>query len=583
MHIKLFFGLLRQTRHKPFLFTLIFFAAASEALGISLLYPFLYILLEMEPKKNSMLTFLLSGLSELGLPISKYYLLLYIFMLISLKAILLLLYRYVASKNTLQYMVRLRKNIFQTIYKSYYSSITSDLSRIINAMTTQSATASGAMYLSFELLQSLFILCGMVILANILSWQIFIVALVLGVVVALIMKFPISYSATLGARLAKINEKLFNNVIQAFQNFRYLKSVASHNKFFAELHPILSKIQKTQVAFAVLNCSVGILREPLAVATLSLVLICGTVFGKNVELLAVQVYVLNRIFGSFMELSNKLQSFNNQAVSVNYCNDLQKELSAYEEKNGGFLYDALRGGIEAENIWFSFGTDKIFEDFSVSIPCQHIVVFLGDSGVGKTTFLNLITGLLKPDRGRLLIDGKDLWEYDLDSYRKHIGLVNQDSVVFNLSVRENLALRNPDVPDQVINDYIKEFGLETMFADKRIDLDYVIDENASNLSGGQRQRLALIRELIAEPQVLILDEATNALDEESKNRIIRYLNRLRGQMTIVVVTHQKEYLGIADISYVIKNGKALLLDKKEAKNIINKENFAECQTVFSKE
>ncbi len=136
-------------------------------------------------------------------------------------------------------------------------------------------------------------------------------------------------------------------------------------------------------------------------------------------------------------------------------------------------------------------------------------------------------------------------------------------MMFNLSLGDNLRLKNHDISDQILIKYLNDFDLQSIFPHKTIDLNYEIDESTSNLSGGEKQRLALIRELVANPDLLILDEVTNALDNITMHKIIKILANLKGEMAIIIVTHQREYLSIADIAYTIKDGKVEQLNHQK--------------------
>jgi ABC-type bacteriocin/lantibiotic exporter with double-glycine peptidase domain len=255
-----------------------------------------------------------------------------------------------------------------------------------------------------------------------------------------------------------------------------------------------------------------------------------------------------------------LQKYRTQSASIYYCENLIDDLYEKEQIKSGKAYRELENEIELSNIVFKYDDRRIFNKLSLKFPSNQITLLTGESGSGKTTILGLITGLLKPEEGHVNYDDLAIDDYDLDSVRKRIGLVTQESTLFNLSVRENLKLRNDDVSDERLLGEIREFSLESLFPNGQVDLEYVIDENAANLSGGQKQRLAFIRELLIEPNILILDEATSALDDYSKNRIIQYIRKLGGKMTIIIVSHQKEYLPIADRIYLIENGKAIRTD-----------------------
>ena len=215
----------------------------------------------------------------------------------------------------------------------------------------------------------------------------------------------------------------------------------------------------------------------------------------------------------------------------------------------------VEGHVRYEHVWFSYepGT-PVLRDIDFEAPPGTVVALVGSSGSGKSTLAGLVATFLSPDEGRVLVDGIDLSEVRLASYRSQLGLVLQDDFLFDGTIRENLLFARPDASDEEVRDAARRaFVLE--FADRFPDgLGTVIGERGVKLSGGQRQRVTIARALLAEPRILLLDEATSSLDTESEAYIQESLQELMAGRTTFVIAHRLSTIQRADLILVIEDG-----------------------------
>ena len=235
--------------------------------------------------------------------------------------------------------------------------------------------------------------------------------------------------------------------------------------------------------------------------------------------------------------------------------------------------------IECKNIWKIFGTypqrtletiDRSLSRTEVQEQTGHVIavkdvsfeimkgetfVVMGLSGSGKSTLVEILTGLRRANSGQVLIDGVDLWDFDLRSWRRRIGYVTQDIIIFNDTVRNNLKLAHPDATDDEIMAHLETAHFTEVLARLPEGLDTVLGEGGIRLSGGERQRLTLARALMGEPEVLILDEATSALDNESEYLIQEAIDAVAQELTIVVIAHRLSTVRRADRIYILENGR----------------------------
>ncbi len=212
------------------------------------------------------------------------------------------------------------------------------------------------------------------------------------------------------------------------------------------------------------------------------------------------------------------------------------------EKKHAVQLKGFHKGIRLEHVGFSYSTEEgekeVLHDINIEIPCGEAVALVGPSGAGKSTLVNLIPRFFDVTAGRILIDGHDLRDVTVTSLRKQIGQVTQETILFNDTVRHNIAYGQPDIPFQRIVDAAKAALAHDFILNLPEGYDTVIGEKGFRLSGGERQRLAIARALLKNAPVLILDEATSALDSESENLVQAALANLMAGRTSVVIAHR---------------------------------------------
>jgi len=217
----------------------------------------------------------------------------------------------------------------------------------------------------------------------------------------------------------------------------------------------------------------------------------------------------------------------------------------------------VSGSVAFESVTFAYDDapdEHAIEGFTLSAVPGETVALVGPSGSGKSTVLNMVIGFLKPTSGRILLDGRDMAELDLRSFRHFLAVVPQESLLFEGSVRANVTYGSPELTDDEVRAALRDANaLE--FVDEMGGLDAVIGERGARLSGGQRQRIAIARALIRDPRVLVLDEATSALDTASERLVQEALARLMHGRTTFVVAHRLSTIQGADRIAVMRAGR----------------------------
>jgi len=263
----------------------------------------------------------------------------------------------------------------------------------------------------------------------------------------------------------------------------------------------------------------------------------ATTLGTFVAFMAYQMRLLGPIQG-LMGIYTNLATARASLVRVHELFDTEPEVV---EAAVPVRLDAVRGEVRLENVRFGFGRGgEVLDGIDLVIPAGRTVAVVGASGSGKSTIADLLARLLDPDEGRVLLDGVDLRAVALEDVRRAVHVVEQDPFVFHATIRENVAFANPDADEAQIREALEAAGLARLLETLPDGLDTPVGERGRGLSAGERQRLALARAFLADPAVLIMDEATGALDPASETAVLAGWERLMRNRTTVVITHRPE-------------------------------------------
>ena len=217
----------------------------------------------------------------------------------------------------------------------------------------------------------------------------------------------------------------------------------------------------------------------------------------------------------------------------------------------------LRDGVTIDHVTFHYASDAgpVLDDVSFRIARGGVTAVVGASGAGKTTLLHLLCGFYEPTGGAVRIDGVPLADVDPASWRRRIGYVGQDVFLFNASIRDNIAYGRPDATGAEIEAAARQANAHEFIAEQPAGYDSVVGDRGTRLSGGQRQRIALARAFVRRPELLILDEATNALDGVSEHLVQQSIQAVRGECTVVIVAHRLDTILDADHVVVLERGR----------------------------
>ena len=278
----------------------------------------------------------------------------------------------------------------------------------------------------------------------------------------------------------------------------------------------------------------------------------------NVGAYGVLVFLTQRLLWPLTGLAEVIDLFERAMASTRRILDLLAEPVHVRDEGGKALQEPVKGDVELEKVSFHYPSSGAgIRDISLSVPAGNTLALVGATGSGKSTLIKLLLRFYDPSHGEIRIDGQPIRDLSLQSLRGAIGLVSQDVYLFEGSIRENLAYGNPAASDAEITDAAKTAEAWSFIEALPEGLDTPVGERGVRLSGGQRQRLSLARALLKNPPILVLDEATSAVDNETEAAIQRSLKRIGHNRTVIMIAHRLSTIVDADSIAVIEGGKVL--------------------------
>jgi ATP-binding cassette, subfamily C, bacterial len=267
--------------------------------------------------------------------------------------------------------------------------------------------------------------------------------------------------------------------------------------------------------------------------------------------------VFTRLFPRLTAAQSQLQAFLGELPAFENVMTMYQECLANAEVPGlGAAGPALAHEIRLEQVSFRYDAERplVLDDLSLTIAAGRVTAIVGSSGAGKSTVADLVNGLLSPRTGRVLVDGVALTPHTARAWRRHVGYVAQDTVLFHDTVRANLYWANPDASEQEMRESLSLAAAEFVYELPQ-GLDTTVGDRGMLLSHGQRQRIALARALLRKPGLLILDEATSSLDFDNEKRILDAIERLQGRTTVLMIAHRVSAIQLAEMIFVIEDGR----------------------------
>lgn len=382
------------------------------------------------------------------------------------------------------------------------------------------------------------------------SWAVSIAALVVGCVTAFLMKLLVTRSRQAANTQALELRSMLGRLTDVLADLKSIKAMGALQSVMPELESKARRIaryRRREIAAAVGLRSVY---EPILVVVVAIGIYAAIRWSQlSIAELFFAVALFQRVMSSIGSLQISFQVIARH--QPNFAIVFETLAAAEEQAEQWDGREAVTFGneIQLQKLSFAYKSKPVLSDLDLTIKAGELTTFFGPSGSGKTTCVDLICGLHRPDAGRILVDAVPLETISLADWRAQIGYVPQDPMLSNSDIASNVAVGDQDPDEDAVKHALDLADATTFVAAMSSGLVSPVGERGMGLSGGQRQRLAIARALYRRPRLLILDEATSALDPESEKEICSTLERLKGQVTMLAISHRPAIAEISDKVY----------------------------------
>ncbi|MFD1359134.1 ABC transporter ATP-binding protein [Fictibacillus halophilus] len=570
------------------LFFLMIMAALFETVGIGIIVPFVALVttpsLIQEQEVLSYIYKLFNFQSTLAFTIFAVILLILIFVI---KNVYLLFFNYSQIRIVLNQQVKLSRRLFEEYltkpYTFHLQRNTADLLRNVNDEVPK--VFQGIIISVFQLITEILVTSSILILLLVTAPEATITsAILLGVSLLLFFKFFRKKITDLGNELQKVSGAMNKWVNQGLGASKEVK-VSGKEGFFINSYTHYSQIRANNSLYIkmldqVPRLFIETLLVLIVLITMLIIVFQETSTSQLVSTMALFTMAAFRLMPSITRIIALITiiRYNHPALKVIY-EDLfmNKENYSSNKIDDSFLRiinkdeRTFRDSIKLNEVSFRYPNQKDYsiKNISLTIPIGNSVALIGESGAGKTTIVDIILGLFKPEKGKVLIDNKNLYEQK-SLWQQKIGYIPQSIFLSDDTIRRNVAfgLDSDQIDDEAVWRALEQAQLKEFVESLPNHLETEVGERGVRLSGGQRQRIGIARALYHNPEILFMDEATSALDNETEKEIMKAIDGLKGEKTLIIIAHRLSTIENCDIVFKINNGKLVSIDNRAAKKAI---------------
>ncbi|HEY9666964.1 MAG TPA: ABC transporter ATP-binding protein [Coleofasciculaceae cyanobacterium] len=485
-----------------------------------------------------------------------------VFLAIVLKNIAVYLNSIVSANLSRQLVKDIRKEGIRLLLEvdlDFYSKI--KIGDIINLIGEEVSRAAISIRMAINVFTTAatILIFGCILIS--LSWKLTLATIGLLIIVAGLNQFLIIRAKNFGQILSEKSRSYTAALLEILTGIRLIKTIGNEENEYKVIEQLIDERERADERSQANYDIIGPINEVAGtLAILAIVFLGKAFFGQQIEslltVLLIYLYVLFRLLPIVSQLNAQRSRFANAAPStLIVANFLRRDDKPFMV-NGQSQYTKLERGINIENVSFTYPNhdDLVLNKVNLWVPKGTTLALVGASGAGKSTLVDLLPRFYDPTEGRIAIDGKDLKEFDIRSLRQAMGIVSQDTFLFNHSLRYNIAYGLKDVTEEEVIAAAKRANAYEFIAQLPEGFDTVIGDRGILLSGGQRQRIAIARALLRNPDILILDEATSALDTVSERLVQQAIEELCRDRTTIVIAHRLSTVQKADQIAVLDKG-----------------------------
>jgi ATP-binding cassette subfamily B protein/subfamily B ATP-binding cassette protein MsbA len=406
----------------------------------------------------------------------------------------------------------------------------------------------------------LMMLTYLAVLLSLSPWLL-VAALVMGGLLSLVQQQLLPRIRTRSFIGTELERNLSGRITENIQGLRLLHTSGELDEADKGVYERTGDLEVNKRAATQLNSITGPINTFLpilmiaGIAGLSLLLF-GSRNSGVLPSLVTFVVALQRLNGTFGTVAASLGSLNTNSAPLDLLNKLLEPADKQFRRRGGLTFKSLQQAISLRNVTLQYSPElqPALRNLNLEIPRGSTVALVGSSGAGKSSIADILVGLYDATEGQILIDGRPLPDFDLISWQQHLGVVSQDTFLFNATIAENISHGTPDSTRAQIIEAAEKAQAAGFISDLPDGYDTLIGERGYILSGGQRQRLSLARAILRDPELLILDEATSALDTQSERLVQQAIDQFERQHTVLVIAHRLSTIVKADLICVLEKG-----------------------------
>jgi ABC-type multidrug transport system fused ATPase/permease subunit len=548
--------------HIPFILLLSVFVAVLDGIGLTLFIPLFQLAETGEADASDLgrLGFLVDFFKTAQFSLSLENVLLLMLSLFAVKAIVIFLDIYYFSLLQYKFMRQFRIRMVEGLCNVSYSGFTGvDIGRVQNVITSEMGGVSSALSSYIGTLQTLVTFLGYLTLALIVNFWFALLVILFGSFTLFIYQHFNNKVEGFSLKQSQIYNRLQGKMMELVWHYKFLKATNLIVRVKDSILKSIKRVETLAIKTGKLGAISGSLSEPISIALIALVMFIQVVlFDVSMFTVILSLVFIYRSITSLLSLQIAWQGFLGDSGSVRVVTELYEELKRNEEQSFGDQIKNLDDDIKFSNVVFAYTpiSSPVLNGVSLSIKKNSTVAFVGESGAGKTTILNLLAGLIFAENGKVLIDGELLKVSNAAGYRNLIGYITQEPVIFNNSLYNNVTLGAEKSPQNLKKfwEVIDKTALNETVAEMPNAENTILGDNGIRISGGQKQRVCIARELFRDCALLLMDEATSALDSENEAIVQNNINALRGKLTIVLIAHRLSTVKGADVIYVLENG-----------------------------
>ena len=486
-------------------------------------------------------------------------LLLCIFVLsIVVKVILVLL-----ANKRVGYMVAdvatdLRLNLLKAVFNSswgYY--VHQPAGSITNSFATEATRSADAYLFGMRALAMLLNASVYTVVALMVSWQATLLAVFIGSGILYILRFMVKQAKKAGRDQTVLLKSLLSFLTDILLSIKPLKAMAREEAAERILEKKTLELRDALQRQVFSKEALRALQEPLSTIFFAIGLYVALVLmGLALPSVLVMVYMLAKILKALQRAQREHQAMIIAESAYWSLIDKIKKADIQRETFEGGLAPRFERSIRLKGVGFSYGKRRILDGLDMTVPKGSFTALVGPSGSGKTTVVDLVIGLFFPQEGDVLVDHTPLDKIDIKRWRQKIGYVPQETILLHDTILFNVTLGDETIGEEEVVEALKKAGAWDFVSKMPDGIHSIVGERGGLISGGQRQRITIARALVKRPELLILDEATTALDPKTEQDICNTLKDLLDHITILAISHQETILREADIAYSLEQGKA---------------------------